>query len=136
MKQFFQFEVKRFKLTPRCFSGGNGLKNNQRFTTKDRDQDTSNESNCAVLYHGAGWFTSCHSANLNGKYLSGTTTEFATGMVWKPWRGHYYSLKTSQMMFRPHFQLLFNWPLVQLSNHNKVCRSVVVNFNRLRVMSE
>jgi len=84
-------------------AGGNGLLNNQRFTTKDRDQDTSNESNCAVLYHGAGWFTSCHSANLNGKYLSGTTTEYAAGMVWKPWRGYYYSLKTSQMMFRPHF---------------------------------
>jgi len=83
-------------------AGGNGLYNNQPFTTKDRDQDTK-KTNCAVDYHGAGWFIACHRSNLNGKYLSGKTTEYATGMVWEPWLGFHYSLKTSQMMFRPHF---------------------------------
>jgi len=80
---------------------GQPLPNNQAFTTKDLDQDTRDTGNCAVTYKGAWWYTACHASNLNGLYLKGETDQYATGMVWKPFRGYHYSLKLSQMKFRP-----------------------------------
>ena len=73
-----------------------------KFTTKNRDQDTSDD-NCAVKFKGAWWYQACHLSNLNGLYLKGETDQFATGMVWEPFRGHYYAVKTSQMKFRPDY---------------------------------
>ncbi|EAT36947.1 AAEL011007-PA [Aedes aegypti] len=70
-----------------------------KFSTLDRDNDTWGDS-CAVTYHGAWWYTACHSSNLNGKYSKGNTTEYATGMVWYTFRGHHYALKSSRMMIR------------------------------------
>ncbi|XP_041374676.1 microfibril-associated glycoprotein 4-like [Gigantopelta aegis] len=70
------------------------------FSTKDMDLDLF-VSSCAELYHGAWWYTSCHSSNLNGWYLGGSTKKYATGVVWRPWKGHYYSLKRSEMKIRP-----------------------------------
>lgn len=69
------------------------------FSTLDKDNDTWGNS-CAVTYHGAWWYTACHSSNLNGKYSKGNTTEYATGMVWYTFRGHHYALKSSKMMIR------------------------------------
>ncbi|XP_062550435.1 ficolin-1-like [Armigeres subalbatus] len=69
------------------------------FSTLDKDNDTWSSS-CAVTYHGAWWYTACHSSNLNGKYSKGNTTEYATGMVWYSFRGHHYALKSSKMMIR------------------------------------
>nr|AHY19013.1 FREP2 [Argopecten irradians] len=70
-----------------------------RFTSKDKDFDGSSK-NCATLYHGAWWYGNCHSSNLNGDYLSGQTSSYATGVVWKTFKGYYYSLKSSIMMIR------------------------------------
>jgi len=80
-------------------AGGSALYPGQKFTTKDFDQDTWS-NNCASKFHGAWWYPACHSANLNGKYLRGTTTEYATGMTWDSFHGQHYSLKSSKMMFR------------------------------------
>lgn len=49
-------------------NAGNNLHNNQAFSTFDRDHDTSAPTNCAVTYHGAWWYTSCHDSNLNGQW--------------------------------------------------------------------
>ena len=38
------------------------------FTTKDADHDTFDSGNCAELYEGGWWYTSCYDSNLNGKY--------------------------------------------------------------------
>lgn len=70
-----------------------------KFSSFDQDNDTWSSS-CAVSYHGAWWYTACHSSNLNGKYSKGSTTEYATGMVWYTFRGHHYALKSSKMMIR------------------------------------
>nr|XP_029721902.1 ficolin-1-like [Aedes albopictus] len=75
-----------------------GTKSHQ-FSTFDKDNDI-HTTNCAVDYHGAWWYSKCHASNLNGKYLKGTTTEYATGMVWKTFRGYHYALKSSKMMIR------------------------------------
>ena len=82
---------------------GDALTLSRPFTTKDFDQDDY-DGNCAKLYHGAWWYARCHSSNLNGKYLSGETTEYATSMTWSPFRGQHYSLKSSKMMFRPSIE--------------------------------
>uniref|UniRef100_A0A182Q6N4 Fibrinogen C-terminal domain-containing protein n=1 Tax=Anopheles farauti TaxID=69004 RepID=A0A182Q6N4_9DIPT len=76
--------------------GAKGMK----FSTLDSDNDTWS-SQCAVSYTGAWWYSACHSSNLNGQYLRGDTKEYATGMVWSTFRGHYHALKTSRMMIRP-----------------------------------
>ncbi|XP_056391117.1 microfibril-associated glycoprotein 4-like [Hyla sarda] len=66
------------------------------FSTHDKDRDTIS-GNCAVIFRGASWYKDCHSANLNGLYLRGETTEYAKGITWAAWRGHHYSLKACEM---------------------------------------
>ena len=73
-----------------------------RFTTKDRDQDTY-ETNCAVRFKGAWWYSDCHSSNLNAMYLNGKHASRADGVNWGGWKGHFESLKTTQMKFRAKF---------------------------------
>ncbi len=70
--------------------------NGQKFSTKDHDNDQNN-GNCAVVYSGAWWFNKCHGSNLNGDYLNGTHSSFADGVDWSTWKGHYYSLRFTEM---------------------------------------
>ncbi len=41
--------------------------NGQRFSAKDKDQDSGNR-HCAELYHGGWWFANCYATHLNGEY--------------------------------------------------------------------
>ncbi|XP_039950759.1 techylectin-5A-like isoform X1 [Bactrocera tryoni] len=76
----------------------------EKFTTKDSHND-KNSDNCAVLYTGAWWYQKCHASNLNGLYLGGEfpKDQYAKGVVWHAWRGHYYSLKYVHMAIRPKY---------------------------------
>uniref|UniRef100_H3B8X9 Fibrinogen C domain containing 1 n=1 Tax=Latimeria chalumnae TaxID=7897 RepID=H3B8X9_LATCH len=93
-----------YPLTIADYSGTAGdsfLKHNgMKFTTKDRDNDQS-ENNCAAFYHGAWWYRNCHTSNLNGHYLKGHHTSYADGVEWSSWTGWQYSLKFSEMKIRP-----------------------------------
>lgn len=93
----------KFKMTISSYTGnvGDSLSshNGKNFTTKDQDNDQSG-NNCASMFKGAWWYGACHSSNLNGQYLGGKHTTHADGINWKTWKGHYYSLKTTNMMIR------------------------------------
>ncbi|KFB53755.1 hypothetical protein ZHAS_00022136 [Anopheles sinensis] len=80
---------------------GDSLSRNvgSKFSTHDMDNDKSS-SHCAQLYRGGWWYDDCHLANLNGKYLKGSTSEYATSMCWSSFKGFHYSLKTSRIMVR------------------------------------
>ncbi|NWX96880.1 FBCDB protein, partial [Nothoprocta ornata] len=81
--------------------GDSFLKHNgMRFTTKDLDNDHS-ENNCAAFYHGAWWYRNCHTSNLNGQYLKGHHSSYADGIEWSSWTGWQYSLKFTEMKIRP-----------------------------------
>ncbi|GFQ74728.1 techylectin-5A [Trichonephila clavata] len=74
--------------------------NNQKFSTKDQDNDSYKES-CALHYKGGWWYDACHDANLNGLYLNGTHKSFANGINWDTFRGKYESLTGTEMKIRP-----------------------------------
>uniref|UniRef100_A0A4W3K496 Fibrinogen C domain containing 1a n=1 Tax=Callorhinchus milii TaxID=7868 RepID=A0A4W3K496_CALMI len=96
-------ELDGYPLTVTDYSGTAGdslLKHNgMKFTTKDRDNDHS-ENNCATFYHGAWWYRNCHTSNLNGQYLRGHHTSYANGIEWSSWTGWQYSLKFVEMKIR------------------------------------
>ena len=50
-------------------NAGDSLKyhNNMKFSTKDRDQDLSSYTNCALTGRGAWWYNACYNCNLNGR---------------------------------------------------------------------
>jgi len=55
-----------------------------------------------VQYKGGWWYTACHDSNLNGRYLRGPHTTYADGVNWEHWKGHYYSLKFTEMKIKPY----------------------------------
>ncbi|XP_022107438.1 ficolin-2-like [Acanthaster planci] len=93
-----------YQLTVGGYTGTAGdslsYQNNLPFTTKDRDNGPAG-FNCASEYFGAWWYAAgCHVSNLNGLYLSGQTFQLGLGVVWADWRGHYYSLKRTEMKIK------------------------------------
>ncbi|KAL9985725.1 hypothetical protein ACROYT_G008163 [Oculina patagonica] len=97
-------EASKYSLSLGSYSGSAGdsltLHNGYPFTTKDQDNDSWG-SNCAVGFKGAWWYTACHHSNLNGLYHhGGQHSSYADGVNWYHWKGHYYSLKRSEMKIR------------------------------------
>ena len=97
-------EAEKYRISFGNYSGtaGNSLAFHQgsAFSTSDRDNDKSAIS-CAVMHKGGWWYSSCHAVNINGRYEKGTTSSYATGVVWYAFRGYHYSLKSTEMKIRP-----------------------------------
>lgn len=80
------------------------IHNNQRFTTKDMDQD-EHLQNCASLFKGGWWYKNCHDSNLNGVYYENgllRDSKVPDGIIWDSWLGDAYSLKSTVMAIRPY----------------------------------
>lgn len=71
-----------------------------QFSTKDVDNDLIGDGNCAIIYAGAWWYSSCHHSNLNGLYLNGPHTTYADGVNWRSWTGYNESLAKTEMKVR------------------------------------
>jgi ficolin len=71
------------------------------FSTKDRDNDMNPANHCAKDFAGAWWYNACHRSNLNGYYHVGRHDPHGTGINWYTWKGQHYSLKKTEMKFRP-----------------------------------
>ena len=94
-----------YKLAVSTYSGTAGdsfsAHNGYKFSTKDQDNDVASGS-CALNYHGAWWYNTCHSSNLNGLYHTpGPHASYADGVNWYAWKGMYNSLARTMMLVRP-----------------------------------
>ncbi|XP_049548315.1 fibrinogen-like protein 1 [Anopheles darlingi] len=83
-------------------TAGDSLKQHKgmKFSTPDRDKDSSAGSNCAKEYQGGWWFHACHNSFLNGLYrnVTGLTEE---RISWSSFSDDYRGLYYSRMMIRP-----------------------------------
>jgi ficolin len=95
-------EAEKYKLQVGGYSGNAGdslaWQNGMFFTTKDRDNDPYNIGNCAITFHGAWWYNTCHQSNLNGWW--GLKT-FGMGLNWYNITGHYDTATFTEMKIRP-----------------------------------
>lgn len=100
-------EAHKFTLTARGFRDG-GIGNSlsyhsgRPFSTYDRDNDAW-ANNCASYFHGAWWYGACHHSNLNGryyKYPGKHPNNYADGVDWLTFRGHFEGAKKAQMKFK------------------------------------
>lgn len=96
-------ESENYVLTVDEFSGtaGDSLRrhNRQQFSTKDRDNDQSKASSCAVERVGAWWYSGCTDSNLNGAYTNNTNREEWENIFWYYWKGT-RPMKFTEMKFR------------------------------------
>ncbi|XP_053388512.1 angiopoietin-2-like [Mercenaria mercenaria] len=80
---------------------GYGPHNEMEFTTKDRDNDNSSNTNCASLWKGAWWFNQCYDSHLNGPYrYKPKCKKDYKCVIWYTWKGSQYFLKFTEMKFR------------------------------------
>jgi len=100
-------EAHKYTLTARGFRDG-GIGNSlsyhsgRPFSTYDRDNDAW-ANNCASYFHGAWWYGACHHSNLNGryyKYPGKHPNNYADGVDWLTFRGHFEGAKKAQMKFK------------------------------------
>ena len=74
--------------------------NGRKFATRDNDNDYNYSGTCTQHYQGAWWFRSCHYSHLNGQYYHNPNVSRANGIIWRHWKGWYYSLKFTEMKTR------------------------------------
>ncbi|XP_072287586.1 ficolin-1-like [Pyxicephalus adspersus] len=80
-----------------------GTQKDQAFSTKDQNNDKSitKEKSCAEYFKSGWWFEACHLSNLNGEYLRGGHKVKGKGIIWYSFKGNFYSLKSTEIKFRP-----------------------------------
>ena len=73
--------------------------NGMKFSTYDVDNNGGKES-CASVYGGGWWYDRCQTANLNGVYYKGASSDAENGVVWSTYKSQNYSLKKVRMFIR------------------------------------
>ncbi|KAF8773141.1 Techylectin-5A like protein [Argiope bruennichi] len=99
-------ERSKYAINIKDYSGNagdsmNSIHDNQKFSTKDQDNDSHKDHHCALTYKGGWWYNACHDSNLNGLYHRGPHESNADGVNWKSFKGHKESLLISEMKTRP-----------------------------------
>ncbi|XP_063289008.1 ficolin-1-B-like [Pelobates fuscus] len=105
---YIENESDNYVLRYSSYAGGTAgnsleIEKNQAFSTKDRNNDKSpkNMESCANYFKGGWWFESCHFSHLNGEYLKGPHKIKGKGIIWHSFHDSFYSLKATEMKFRP-----------------------------------
>ncbi|XP_032597710.2 angiopoietin-related protein 7-like [Drosophila grimshawi] len=94
-------ESDEYQLSLSGFSGNarnkmSRFKNNQKFSTYDRDNDGRNDVNCALKHLGGWWYNDwCGVMNLNSKYYNSISDWHGDGMYWRA------PVKNVKMIIRP-----------------------------------
>ena len=57
-------------------------------------------NNLSISFEGGWWYAGCFKANLNGFYL-GERGGHEYGIIWRDFKGKYYSMKFTEMKIRP-----------------------------------
>ncbi|KAL3842361.1 hypothetical protein ACJMK2_020384 [Sinanodonta woodiana] len=95
-------ENSKYVLNVGTYSGNAGdsltYHDGMAFSTMDRDNDLDTD-NCANVYHGAWWYRTCHTSNLNGHYGN---TSFGAGLSWLSLSGYYMSMMFTEIKIRGH----------------------------------
>ncbi|XP_058653712.1 microfibril-associated glycoprotein 4-like [Onychostoma macrolepis] len=77
--------------------------NGAKFSTFDKDQDLSDDRNCAKQYYlGGFWYSACYATNPTGLYLWAKDHDgsFNIGATWYHWKKSWRSLKSITMKIR------------------------------------
>ncbi|XP_071803258.1 microfibril-associated glycoprotein 4-like [Asterias amurensis] len=97
-------ETQNYRLHIGNFTGGkagDSLSAHSDSPFSTRDSDLSGGA-CSSFRGGAWWYPrSCGNSNLNARYLAGVHTDFGEGVMWETWRGVTYSLRRTELKFRP-----------------------------------
>ncbi|XP_062598679.1 fibrinogen C domain-containing protein 1-B-like [Saccostrea cucullata] len=95
-------EDNKYTLTVSGYSGtaGDSLTwhSGSRFSTKDQDNDYKTDGSCAIMRHGAWWYSNCLKSNLNGEYAQSAVFGW-NYPVWENWKSD-EALKQTVMMIR------------------------------------
>ncbi|XP_018413491.1 PREDICTED: ficolin-2-like [Nanorana parkeri] len=101
-------EAEQYTLRYGSYAGGTAgdsllTQRDQAFSTKDQNNDKSSrkERSCAEYFKSGWWYEACHLSNLNGEYIKGEHKIKGRGIIWNSFRGNFYSLKSTQIKFRP-----------------------------------
>ena len=104
-------ESSGYKLRIDGFRGGSrnagdsmSFYNGQKFSARDKDQDTNKSNYCKRSfngYNGGWWFKDCVYSSLNGKYYENGQHYYAVdGLSWRTWLGSTHSLKSTVIAIR------------------------------------
>ena len=108
--QYTQFSISGeedgYRLSIGTYSGDVGdsltYHNGMKFSSIDKDQDMDSR-HCSKEFAGAWWYKGCHQSQLTGRYYAGGThSDYWQGVMWKHWKGRYYSFKRAEMMLLRH----------------------------------
>ncbi|KFB35709.1 AGAP011225-PA-like protein [Anopheles sinensis] len=95
-------EEEKYRLKIGAYTGtaGDALLPHQenKFTTMDQQNDYREDGNCAILSHGAWWYSSCGTSSLNGPY--GNTSDEWKTMSWFYFRFNRLPMAYTRMMLR------------------------------------
>lgn len=72
----------------------------QRFSTKNNDNDSDDDRNCANFWDCGWWFKSCADTVFNGEYSEVGTVSNRMGIIWDSFTGPDESLKSIRMLYR------------------------------------